>query len=101
MLLNFIPAQLYLINWLKFTVKMTKRDATIGLYHAGSPYHDNKAAKHTKFRCGEEVQRAWQHQKLSRKRTLLLMSYKKQHQSRSREGKEGPQTFHDKNDSRF
>ena len=46
MLLNFIPAQLYLRNSLQFAVKMTKPDATIGLYRAGTPI--SEIIKHLK-----------------------------------------------------
>ena len=80
---------------------MTEHDAIIVLY---AYIKDNKAAESIKIHslwCGEEEQRAWQHQTLSRKWTLSLMSYKKHHQSRSREGNEGLQTLYEKNGSWF
>ena len=83
---------------------MTKRDAIIGLYHADAHIKDNKAAKSTKIHSlwyGEEVKKAWQYQRLSQKRTLSLMLYGNQHQSHSREGKEGLKTLYDKNGSWF
>ena len=71
---------------------MTKCDDIIGtLSRKDAHIKDNKTAKSTKIHnlwCGEEVQRVLQHQRSSQKR--MLMSYVKQHQNRSKEGKEGP-----------
>ena len=64
---------------------MTKRDAIIGLNRAGTPISKIiKQLKVPKFTVYDAVR-----------------TYEKQHQSRPREGKEGPQILHEKNYSVF
>ena len=84
---------------------MTECDDIIGTLSRKDAYiKDNKTTKSTKIHnlwCGEEVQRVWQHQRSSQKRTPLLMSYVKQHQNHPKEGKVGPQTIHEKHGYEF
>ena len=72
----------------------------------GAYIKDNKAAKSTKIKKIDAVKRykeltKEQHQRSSQKRTPSLMSYKKQHLNRLREGNEVPQTLHQENGSGF
>ena len=83
---------------------MTKRDAIIRLYRAGA--HISKILKQLKVprftiycagRRYKELSNTKNYPKSGRPRSC----HEKQHQSRSREGKEEPQTLHEKNCSGF
>ena len=98
MLLNFIPGQLYLINSLQFDLKITKLDAIIGLYSAGTAISKIiKQLKVSKSTVYDAVRRYKELGNTKDRHKTSIMWYENQHQSRSREGKEGPQMLHEKN----
>ena len=80
---------------------MTKHDAIIGIYGAGTPISkiikQLKVPKSTVY----DVVRRYKELRLSLKWTLSLMLYEKQQRDMSRDGKVGIQMLHEKNGSKI